>query len=275
MIREHVLFYMSCPYIPADRCFTGSEGILRSQNGLNHRVIWEIDDYRRVRGVGIDVARIIWILHGESVRWAKEFRQRTVAKISSFTSRLTSGATLTILAALVGFCDDDSASLSDELEPYPCAIRSIAEYLVVGRKRDLWSKHHLSHVHMRKEKKDPSNFTSPVPSSPSFLHTYLLFIPMSVPTDLDTFEIKLLDHGVAVIAFNRPKRYNALNPQVYEQWGKALEWAAKSDDVRVVILTGNGKYFTSGQELAIPDSSEIEDAGGAEGVFKKRAVHTQ
>ncbi|KAF9363248.1 MAG: ClpP/crotonase-like domain-containing protein [Benniella sp.] len=98
---------------------------------------------------------------------------------------------------------------------------------------------------------------------------------MSVPTDLDTFEIKLLDHGVAVIAFNRPKRYNALNPQVYEQWGKALEWAAKSDDVRVVILTGNGKYFTSGQELAIPDSSELEDAGGAEGVFKKRAVHTQ
>ncbi|KAF9089565.1 Enoyl-CoA delta isomerase 2, mitochondrial [Mortierella sp. GBA35] len=96
---------------------------------------------------------------------------------------------------------------------------------------------------------------------------------MSVPTDLDTFEIKLLEHGVCVIAFNRPKKYNALNPQVYDQWGRALEWAAKSDDVRVVVLTGNGKYFTSGQELTIPDSSELED--GAEAVFKKRSGYTE
>ncbi|KAF9939662.1 Enoyl-CoA delta isomerase 2, mitochondrial [Modicella reniformis] len=98
---------------------------------------------------------------------------------------------------------------------------------------------------------------------------------MAVPTDLDTFEIKLLEHGVAVITFNRPNRYNALNPQVYAQWGKALEWAAKSEDVRVVVLTGNGKYYSSGQELAIPDSSELEEAGGPEGVFKKRGVHTR
>ncbi|KAF9158325.1 Enoyl-CoA delta isomerase 2, mitochondrial, partial [Mortierella sp. AD010] len=98
---------------------------------------------------------------------------------------------------------------------------------------------------------------------------------MSIPTDLDTFDIKILEHGVAVIAFNRPKRYNALNPTVYDQWGRALEWAAKSDDVRVVVLTGNGKYFSSGQELTIPSSEDLENNGGPEGVFKKRAVFTQ
>ncbi|KAF9154017.1 Enoyl-CoA delta isomerase 2, mitochondrial [Linnemannia schmuckeri] len=96
---------------------------------------------------------------------------------------------------------------------------------------------------------------------------------MSMPTDLDTFEIKLLEHGVCVIAFNRPKRYNALNPQVYDQWGRALEWAAKSDDVRVVVLTGNGKYYTSGQELTIPDSSELEE--GVEAAIKKRSGYTE
>ncbi|KAF9315935.1 Enoyl-CoA delta isomerase 2, mitochondrial [Podila horticola] len=95
---------------------------------------------------------------------------------------------------------------------------------------------------------------------------------MSVPTDLDTFDIKLLPHGVAVIAFNRPKKYNALNPQVYDQWGRALEWAANSDDVRVCVLTGNGKYFTSGQELTIPDSSEMEE--GAEELYKRRSGYT-
>ncbi|KAF9992962.1 Enoyl-CoA delta isomerase 2, mitochondrial, partial [Entomortierella chlamydospora] len=98
---------------------------------------------------------------------------------------------------------------------------------------------------------------------------------MSIPTDLDTFDIKILEHGVAVIAFNRPKRYNALNPTVYDQWGRALEWAAKSDDVRVVVLTGNGKYFSSGQELTIPSSEDLENHGGPEGVFKQRAVFTQ
>lgn len=96
---------------------------------------------------------------------------------------------------------------------------------------------------------------------------------MSVPTDLDTFDIKLLPHGVAVIAFNRPKKYNALNPQVYDQWGRALEWAANSDDVRVCVLTGNGKYFTSGQELTIPDSSELEE--GTEELYKKRSAYTE
>ncbi|KAK3835345.1 MAG: ClpP/crotonase-like domain-containing protein [Linnemannia elongata] len=95
---------------------------------------------------------------------------------------------------------------------------------------------------------------------------------MSMPTDLDTFEVKLLEHGVCVIAFNRPKRYNALNPQVYDQWGRALEWAAKSDDVRVVVLTGNGKYYTSGQELTIPESSELEE--GVEAAYKKRSGYT-
>ncbi|KAG0248855.1 Enoyl-CoA delta isomerase 2, mitochondrial [Mortierella polycephala] len=95
---------------------------------------------------------------------------------------------------------------------------------------------------------------------------------MAVPTDLHTFEIKLLEHGVAVIAFNRPKKYNALNPEVYDHWGRALDWAAKSEDVRVVVLTGNGKYFSSGQELTIPDSSELED--GPEGLYKKRSSYT-
>ncbi|KAF9898384.1 Enoyl-CoA delta isomerase 2, mitochondrial, partial [Lobosporangium transversale] len=98
---------------------------------------------------------------------------------------------------------------------------------------------------------------------------------MAVPTGLDMFEIKLLEHGVAVIAFNRPKRYNALNPVVYDQWGKALEWTRKSEDVRAVVLTGNGKYYSSGQELGVPDSDEMEAAGDMEGLIKKRSVFTE
>lgn len=46
----------------------------------------------------------------------------------------------------------------------------------------------------------------------SFSFSCLLI--MSVP-HLETIEITLFDNGVAEIAHNRPKRYNALSPQSY------------------------------------------------------------
>ncbi|KAG0258796.1 Enoyl-CoA delta isomerase 2, mitochondrial [Actinomortierella ambigua] len=76
---------------------------------------------------------------------------------------------------------------------------------------------------------------------------------------LDLFELTLHANGVLVIAFNRPNRYNALNPQVYKQWGEALEWAAKEDAVKVTVMTGNGKYYSSGQELAAPEDGDDDE----------------
>ncbi|KAL0083410.1 ClpP/crotonase-like domain-containing protein [Phycomyces blakesleeanus] len=70
---------------------------------------------------------------------------------------------------------------------------------------------------------------------------------------LKTFDVSLSPTGVAEIAFNRPERYNSLSPLVYEEWRTAIRWAASSEDVKVTVLTGRGKYYTSGQELAIPE----------------------
>ncbi|CEG70135.1 hypothetical protein RMATCC62417_06084 [Rhizopus microsporus] len=75
---------------------------------------------------------------------------------------------------------------------------------------------------------------------------------------LETIEITLFDTGVAEIAHNRPKRYNALSPQSYKDWLTALQWAAKEDAVRVAVLIGRGKYYSSGQELALTDADEEE-----------------
>ncbi|KAI9270837.1 ClpP/crotonase-like domain-containing protein [Sporodiniella umbellata] len=80
---------------------------------------------------------------------------------------------------------------------------------------------------------------------------------MSVPS-LKTVAVTLFKNGVAEIAHNRPKRYNALSPQSYEDWLAAIKWAATSDSVKVVVLTGKGKYYTSGQELVLSKVSEEE-----------------
>ncbi|GAA5815604.1 hypothetical protein MFLAVUS_009116 [Mucor flavus] len=76
----------------------------------------------------------------------------------------------------------------------------------------------------------------------------------SIPL-LETLAITLSSTGVAELAFNRPKMYNAMSALAYNDWLVAIKWAARCDAVKVTVLTGRGKYYTSGQELQAPDLS--------------------
>ncbi|MBK5280243.1 MAG: enoyl-CoA hydratase/isomerase family protein [Bacteroidia bacterium] len=58
-----------------------------------------------------------------------------------------------------------------------------------------------------------------------------------------------ISDGVATIAFNRPDVYNALNDGITYELQDALKAVAKDDLVRVIVLTGEGKAFCSGQDL--------------------------
>ena len=58
-----------------------------------------------------------------------------------------------------------------------------------------------------------------------------------------------LKGGVATITFNRPEVYNALNNEITFELQAALKEVKKNDEVRVVVLTGEGKAFCSGQDL--------------------------
>ena len=60
--------------------------------------------------------------------------------------------------------------------------------------------------------------------------------------------------GVATVSFNRPEVYNALNDEITYELQDVLKAIAKDDEVRVVVLTGVGKAFCSGQDLK--DSSK-------------------
>lgn len=55
--------------------------------------------------------------------------------------------------------------------------------------------------------------------------------------------------GIATIVLNRPEVYNALNDEITFELQDALKSVAKDDSVRVVVLTGEGKAFCSGQDL--------------------------
>lgn len=58
-----------------------------------------------------------------------------------------------------------------------------------------------------------------------------------------------VENGVATITLNRPDVYNALNDEITFELQDAFKAVAKDDNVRVVVLTGEGKAFCSGQDL--------------------------
>src|SRR4051812_37170658 len=74
---------------------------------------------------------------------------------------------------------------------------------------------------------------------------------------MHTFIRYQIDKGVATITLNRPEVYNALNDEITYELQDALKQAAKDETVRVIVLTGEGKAFCSGQDLKATSAQEI------------------
>ena len=64
-----------------------------------------------------------------------------------------------------------------------------------------------------------------------------------------------VEAGIQTITLNRPEKLNALNPQMHERLRAALERAADDEAIRTVVLTGSGRGFCTGQDLAERDVS--------------------
>lgn len=56
------------------------------------------------------------------------------------------------------------------------------------------------------------------------------------------------DNNITKIMFNRPEKKNAINHKMYREIINALQEAAK-DDSTIAVFTGNGDYYTSGNDL--------------------------
>lgn len=65
-----------------------------------------------------------------------------------------------------------------------------------------------------------------------------------------------ISDGVATITLNRPEVYNALNDGITYELQDAFKAVAKDQQVRVVVLTGEGKAFCSGQDLKAVSGEE-------------------
>ncbi len=68
------------------------------------------------------------------------------------------------------------------------------------------------------------------------------------------------DGAVAILVLQRPEVLNAFNEQLTSELGEALESATHDTGVRAVVVTGAGRGFSAGQDLA--DRGAMIEAGG-------------
>lgn len=59
-----------------------------------------------------------------------------------------------------------------------------------------------------------------------------------------------LENGIRTITFNRPQKKNSLTPQMYDLITNTLNADAKNDKVVLTILTGQGDYYSSGNDFS-------------------------
>ena len=62
-----------------------------------------------------------------------------------------------------------------------------------------------------------------------------------------------VENGVAWLTLNRPDKLNAFTSQMNKEIQKAIKISAGSDEVRAIIITGEGRAFCSGQDLSDVD----------------------
>ena len=75
------------------------------------------------------------------------------------------------------------------------------------------------------------------------------------------------DHGrVRLLTLDRPEALNAFNTALYDAAAHALNDAASDGDIAVVVLTGEGRAFSAGQDLGeMADLAGSMDEGGGAG----------
>lgn len=65
----------------------------------------------------------------------------------------------------------------------------------------------------------------------------------------ETLEVSWAAPHVWHVKLNRPKKLNAMNDQFFKDLRKCFTDANEQEDLRVIILTGNGKHFCAGLDL--------------------------
>ena len=69
------------------------------------------------------------------------------------------------------------------------------------------------------------------------------------------------DGNIATVILSNPKRLNAMTPKMWHELKDRMDEASSDDDIRCVVLRGEGQNFVSGADISVFDK---ERANGAQ-----------
>lgn len=63
------------------------------------------------------------------------------------------------------------------------------------------------------------------------------------------YKLEINSKGVATVTLTRPEMHNAFNAELIKELTDAFQYIERSENVRVVVLTGEGKSFCAGADI--------------------------
>ncbi len=73
---------------------------------------------------------------------------------------------------------------------------------------------------------------------------------------MNSIELKI-ENNIAYITLNRPEVYNSFNREMALRLQDTLDTCETNNEIRVIVLTGNGKAFCAGQDLKEVTTPEL------------------
>ncbi len=89
---------------------------------------------------------------------------------------------------------------------------------------------------------------------------------------MSCLNVAVAEH-IARIELNRPDKANALNGVLWQEIGRVFEWADRSSEVRVAVLSGAGKYFSAGIDFELVQSI-LAEVGRLEPGRREERLHS-
>ncbi len=72
-----------------------------------------------------------------------------------------------------------------------------------------------------------------------------------------TFDLSI-KHSIAHLRFNRPLKYNTMSLEFWQEFPHAIKTIDQSAKARVLVISGEGKHFCAGMDLAVFTSGAIK-----------------
>ena len=77
---------------------------------------------------------------------------------------------------------------------------------------------------------------------------------------MDYTEIKfdVRDDGIATMTLHRPERLNSFSRKMFDEWKDVIAQCAFDEKIRVLVVTGEGRAFSSGVDLTVLGSDKLQ-----------------